>query len=53
LLSSRLSFLDLPESLLVTVVAIAEATVLKQWEKTKAQEPKPEHKTKDNQKLFS
>jgi sortase (surface protein transpeptidase) len=35
------------------VVAISEATVHKQWEKTKAQEPEPEHKTKDNHKLFS
>jgi hypothetical protein len=27
---------------------IAEATEHKQWRVTKAQEPKPEHKTKDN-----
>jgi hypothetical protein len=36
------------------LVAIAEATVHKQWWRTKAREPKPKHKTKDNQKaLFS
>jgi hypothetical protein len=35
------------------VVAIAEATVHKQWEETKAQKPKPEYKTKDNLKLFT
>jgi hypothetical protein len=35
------------------VVVIAEATAHKQWGKTKAQEPKPKHKTKDSQKLFS
>jgi hypothetical protein len=35
------------------VVTIVEATVHKQWDKTKAQKPKSEHKTKDNQKLFS
>jgi hypothetical protein len=37
----------------VTVVVIAEATAHKQWEKTKAQEPKPKLRTKDNQKLFT
>jgi hypothetical protein len=31
---------------------IAQATEHKQWEETKTQEPKPEYKTKDNQKLF-
>jgi hypothetical protein len=37
----------------VGVVAIAEDTEHKQWEETKAQESKPEYKTKDNQKLFT
>jgi hypothetical protein len=37
----------------IAVLAIAEATEHKQWEETKAQEPKPEYKTKDNQKLFT
>jgi hypothetical protein len=33
--------------------AIAEATEHKQCEGTKAQESKPEYKTKDNQKFFT
>jgi hypothetical protein len=32
---------------------MAEATEHKQRRVTKAEEPKPEHKTKDNQKFFS
>jgi hypothetical protein len=34
-------------------VVIAEAIAHEQWGKTKAQEPKPKHRTKDSQKLFS
>jgi hypothetical protein len=34
-------------------VVKAEATAHKQWGKTKAQEPKPKHRTKDSQKLFT
>jgi hypothetical protein len=30
----------------------SEATQHKQWKVTTAQEPKPEHKPKENQKLF-
>jgi hypothetical protein len=35
------------------VVVIAEAIAHEQWGETKAQEPKPKHRTKDSQKLFS
>jgi hypothetical protein len=35
------------------VVGIAEAIAHKQRGKTKAQEPKPKHRSKDSQKLFT